>query len=404
MTSKDVTILRELARQYAAVCADPVQDERRRLWADHNSLIRTRPLIYVRAIVEVPQVDTLLCQDPFYRGYEHYLRHRLYWASLGDDWPHEPWITVQAVHKCWGWGLSGQRHVSGEAGGSWKVDYPIKALRDVEKLQPPRHEIDEAATAAAATRLREAIGDILTINIDRGPAFRMWSADISTDLGYLRGIENVMLDMMDNPRWLHELCAFMRDGILRTHEQAEAAGDWGLCDHENQAVPYACELPAPAANVNGVRRGDLWGYMAAQEMTLISPAMHEEFILQYQLPIMKAFGLTAYGCCENLTHKIDMLRQVPNLRRIAVAPVADVKRCAEQIGTDYVISYRPNPAQMVCVGFEPDKVRKIIREAMEICRGLHVDITLKDVQTVEHQPERYPQWVKLVREIADEFA
>ncbi|GAI58840.1 unnamed protein product [marine sediment metagenome] len=48
------------------------------------------------------------------------------------------------------------------------------------------------------------------------------------------------------------------------------------------------------------------------------------------------FGLVAYGCCEDLTYKVDMLRQIPNLRRIAVPPFADAAKCAEQIGRDYV--------------------------------------------------------------------
>ena len=62
---------------------------------------------------------------------------------------------------------------------------------------------------------RDAVGDLITINVDRGPAYRMWTGDLSTDLGYLRGIENFMLDMLDDPEGLHRLMAFMRDGILR---------------------------------------------------------------------------------------------------------------------------------------------------------------------------------------------
>ena len=57
----------------------------------------------------------------------------------------------------------------------------------------------------------------------------------------------------------------MRDGILEVHAQAEAAGDWGLTAHHNQAMPYE-ELPDPAPNVNGVMRKQL-RYMAAQEYT-----------------------------------------------------------------------------------------------------------------------------------------
>ena len=105
--------------------------------------------------------------------------------------------------------------------------------------------------------------------------------------------------------------------------------------------------------------------MAAQELTAVSPAMHDEFMLQYQLPILKPFGLVAYGCCEDLTNKIDMLRQIPNLRRIAVSPFANVARCAEQIGQDYVLSYRPSPADMVGYGFDPDRIRTIMKRDLK---------------------------------------
>ena len=403
--SQDAQTLRELAKRYAELSNSPIQDQRRDLWRRHNSLIKTRPPIYVRAgWSEAPEVHVRQCADPFCQAYESWLRVQLFRGGIGDDSTFEPWITVPAVHKASGWGLTGSRRYPAEAGGSYKVDYPVKELEDAEKLQTPRHEIDEEQTARNADRLREIVGDILTVNVDRGPAWWMWSADISTDLGHLRGIENFMLDMTDNPQWLHRLLAFMRDGILRAHQQAEDAGDWGLCDHQNQAMPFARELLDPAANVLGVKRKQLWVFAAAQEFTLVSPRMHEEFLLRYQLPILSRFGLVAYGCCEDLTKKIDMLRRIPNLRRIAVAPAADVRKCAEQIGRDYVISYRPNPALMVSVGFDPDRVRRLVTAAMDACRGLCGDITLKDVETVQGRPDRLHEGTRIVRGIAEDYA
>ena len=400
----DIQVLRELARRYVAVCNRPVQAERRELWRRLNSLQPTRPPIYMRGgncWDEIPQATERRCEDPLFAGYEGLLRRMIYQDTLGDDFIFEPWLAVRATYRCTGWGVTSARKYPDQPGGAWKADYPIKTLDDIRKLRAPWHEIDEAATARDAERLGEAVGDILTVTVDRGPAYRMWSADISTHLGYLRGIEHFMLDMTDHPAWLGELLAFMRDGILRTHEQAEAAGDWSLCDHQNQAMPYCRELPDPAANSGGVKRSRLWAFMAAQEFALVSPAMHEEFMLAYQRPILSAFGLVAYGCCEDLTNKIDMLRTIPNLRRIGVAPAADVRRCAEQIGTDYVISYRPNPTDMVCCGFDADRIRKNVTEALSACKGCHVDITLKDVNTVENQPQRLAEWVRIVREIAE---
>lgn len=174
------------------------------------------------------------------------------------------------------------------------------------------------------------------------------------------------------------------------------------CAHQNQAMPYAEELADPAANVSGVKRSQLWGYMAAQELTAVSPAMHDEFMLRYQLPILKAFGLVAYGCCEDLTNKIGILRQIPNLRRIAVSPFADVGRCAAQTGRDYVFSYRPSPADMVSYGFDRSRIRSTLKRALEACGDCHVDITLKDVETVEKDTERVRRWVGLAREVIDE--
>jgi ABC-type Zn uptake system ZnuABC Zn-binding protein ZnuA len=143
--------------------------------------------------------------------------------------------------------------------------------------------------------------------------------------------------------------------------------------------------------------------MAAQEYTLVSPEMFNEFLLKYQVPILSQFGLTAYGCCEDLTRKIPFLRQIPNLRRIAVAPFANVAACAEQIGEDYVISYRPSPADMVSYGLSPDKIRSILSRDLATLQGCHFDITLKDVQTVQGDPNRVRDWVKIVRSVIRDF-
>jgi hypothetical protein len=130
--------------------------------------------------------------------------------------------------------------------------------------------------------------------------------------------------------------------------------------------------------------------------------LFDKFMLQYQIPIMKPFGLAAYGCCEDLSLKIGALRRIPNLRRIAVAPMANVAKCAELIGTDYVISYRPSPSDMVGYDFDPDRIRRILRRDLHACRGQHVDITLKDVETVQGDPNRVRQWVKIARQTIDE--
>ena len=403
MINKDTTILRELAKQYRDVCADPIQEERRVLWRKHNSLEKTRPLIYVRAFAwnEMPQ-SKCQCEDPFYREYENTLRYKLFWHSMGDDSVFEPWITVNAVKRCDGWGVVSKRQMPDKEGGAFKYDYAIKELDDVNKLRKPWHEIDEEQTQDRVRKLEDVIGDIITVDCDRSPY--NYSISLTGDLGMLRGIEHLMLDMFDHPEWLHELARFMADGVNEVFDQAEAAGDWGLSPHAytNQAMPYAEELDDPAANTHGIGRKRLWCYAQSQDITGVSPTMQEEFFLQYQMPVMQKFGLVAFCCCEDLTNKIDMLRPIQNLRRIAVTPFADAVRCAEQIGQDYVLSYRPSPANMVSFGLDQDRVRSILKRDLEACRDSHVDITLKDVETVERDPERVKNWVAITRSVIAE--
>ena len=406
--SRDITVLRDLAKQYMDICHKPAQDERRELWRRQNSLERTRVLVlcnWLAAWHEAPEA-TPQCEDPFFRPYETWLRQRIFQDWIGDDNIAEPWVTVRASvvgppHSPWG--VPYGRIQPGVHGGAWKNDPPLRTEADLEKLTVPAHVIDEEATARNVARLQEAIGDIIEVAVDRAPLWSGWHADLSTDLGYLRGIDQFMLDMMDNREFLHRLLAFMRDGILKAQQEAEDAGDWSLANHNNQATPYCRELEAPRPNALGVKRSQLWVFMAAQEYTLVSPAMHEEFMFDYQRPIMEQFGLSAYGCCEDLTQKMPQLRKIRNLRRVGVTPVADVAKSAEAIGDEYVYSWRPNPTDMICCGFDPDHIRKVVRIAMEATRGCHVDITLKDVQTIENEPERLRRWVEIVRSVTDDY-
>jgi hypothetical protein len=406
---EDIDVLRKLAARYAEISALPVQEEKRKLWTDHFSLKPTQvPILATYGMWnvwcrEVFGDDKMECEDSFYRNFERDLKMRIFQHEVvGDDFIQEPWITLGAAVKGgWGnlWGVEETMHRSDEDGGAAYYDPPLKSWDDVSKLRMTHHEIDETATALNIEKLSEALGGILPIDVQRTPAHIGFMADISTSINKLRGMEQFMLDMYESPEELHRLLAFMRDGILKNNQEAEDAGDFSLTSGQNQAMCYANGLERPRPNSGARKRKDIWGFCAAQEFTLISPEFHEEFMFQYQLPIYEHFGMVHYGCCEDLGRKIGMLRKLKNLRSIAVTPVANVRLCTEQIGTDYAISWRPNPTDMVCCGYDEDRIRRIIGDGLSACRGGSLHIHLKDVETVEGDPARLTRWVKLIREL-----
>lgn len=403
----ETQVLRELAKQVAAIAADDANEKRRERWRRHNEFEDVGIPIYIRAVADREIIaPTCVCEDSFYRQHEQFLRRMIFQATLDDDYVIEPWIDVEAVRVLPPGGVWGVPLRHGEEdpnSGAFTIDAPIKTFEDVKKLVVPKHEIDEEATARRVDRVFEAIGDDLVINVSRKPAWNAWNADLSTNLGYMRGIEQMLWDMADSPDELKALLTFMRDGVLKAHAEAEAAGDWRFGDHQNQSMAYASSLESPAANSRPVKRNELWGFLASQETGVVSPDMFDEFIVSFQRPIAEEFAMISYGCCEDLSRKIHVLRQINNLRRIAVSPFADVARSAEQIGTDYICSWRPSPADMVAYGFDEQRVKGIVGNAKSIfdVNGCRFDVCLKDVETVQNDPSRIGKFVTLVREVTE---
>ena len=114
-----------------------------------------------------------------------------------------------------------------------------------------------------------------------------------------------------------------------------------------------------------VRPRDLWGFATTQMFSEVSPAMHEEFTLQYERKYLARFGLTSYGCCEPLHNKLKIVKTIPNLRRVSISPWADVRKSAEELGDRYIFSHKPNPAIVAGEGWDPEAVRKGLKEFLE---------------------------------------
>ena len=405
---KNVQILRELARTVYEIGVSDRQNKLRQMWKKHNSLTETGIPIHVWLTMcpdEIVTNEELLCEDELFRRYEKELRLNIYQDIIKDDTIIEPFLYVRAKHMPdlnhrYGFPL-----ITGSELDTSKYHFEpfVKTIEDIDKLVMPDHKIDWDATNAERDVLRDAIGDIMPVVVDPSPMFVAIEGDISTDIGFLVGFMNVLYYVYDEPELLHKLAKTLSEGILKAHAQAEQAGDWRSISGRNQCITYSNELPDPSSSDAPVRKSSLWGFMASQEFTSISPDMFKEFLLPYQIPILEQFGLSAYGCCEDLTKKIDLLKQVRNLRRISVSPWASIPSCAETIGKDYVLSWRPNPAEMITSVLEEENIKKTVENACGIFRrnGNIADITLKDVKTVYHKPQNMKRWVEIVRSVTE---
>ena len=142
----------------------------------------------------------------------------------------------------------------------------------------------------------------------------------------------------------------------------------------------------------------------AQVFSDVSPDMHWEFDVSYALDVAKHFGYTYYGCCEPLDRKLDVIFNIPNLRKVGVSPWAKEEVMAERLGGKYVYARKPNPANVAkCT--DPDVIRRETEKTVKLCmeHGCPVEFVLKDISTVSNRPENLIVWSNTVSDVLDQY-
>jgi len=405
ISKREHRVLRRLAGQVAELAARPIEEEKRRLWYAHNSLQPTRPVIFCdpeNGWNEIIRPTDLECDGVIGRWWEMRLRKEIFWGTqMGDDYTIMPYFDTPHVHTggLEDWGLK-ERMIGGEHGGSYVWEAPIRSPEDVQHLHMPEVHIDWPATHHLAEMAHGIFGDLLTVRIRTN---WWWTLGMTMKLAHLRGLQQIMLDMVDNPELIHTLMSILRDGTLRLLEYLEAEGLLSLNNDGSYVgsggLGWCTELPQPDYD-GRVRMRDMWGFAESQETVGVSPAMFAEFVFPYQLPILERFGLNCYGCCEPLNKRWHIVQRIPRLRRVSVSPWANVADMAEKLGDRYIFSWKPSPTDLA-MPFDEERIRAKIREAFRLTRNCRVEAIMKDNHTLGGDPTRATNWCRVAREEAE---
>lgn len=209
-------------------------------------------------------------------------------------------------------------------------------------------------------------------------------------------MQKALLDIALRPTLVHLAMDRLVNGYLSRLKQWEELNLLSLTDGNYRVgsggLGYTDELPQPDFDPKRVRACDQWGSGAAQIFSGVSPKMHAEFDLQYENRWLERFGLNYYGCCDALHNKIDILKTIPNLRKISVSPWAQVEKIVENSNGMYVLSYKPNPAIFAVDHWHPDESQNNLREVLEKAKGCVVEIIMKDISTLRYEPQRLWDW------------
>ena len=407
---QDKAIIRDLALRYAQVADDPVQLERKQRMRDTNDLKIVRPVILIDEIpwheMNTDEELTLRCEGEEARAVEQYLRRNLYRAKhFPVDTIFERLYPISKAFDDTGYGLEVQenaRHTD-DRNNIYSHQY-IDQLPDeaaLEKIQlpviTPRPEVDQRRVEEA----EELLDGILPVVL-RGQIIYCAPWD---RIARYRGVEPILIDMVDRPDFIHKLMARFTQCDQARFDQYERYHLFDATAPTLHCTPaYVTGVPE-SGNPNGpFRYQDMWFRTMAQMFSTVSPQMHWEFDIEHTLPMMKKCAYTYYGCCEPLDRKLDILKRIPNLRKIGATPWADTERIAEQTAGKYVLASKPNPAN-VAIKTDYDVVYQEICKTLELCVKYHcpVEFVIKDISTVGYHPENLEIWAKAATDAVNRY-
>ena len=409
---KDIEILRELARELSVCALDGRSAERKKRYRDLNALKITRPPVLV---FEEPWGEYLsspelrcLCENEEYRAMEGHIRRELFKFKHyeGDYAIHDYFRTNVAVSSTGDGLVASEKTASVSTGTDIMGHIYHDTIPDAEtflsKVRTPVVTHNKAETEKRLSFSDEIFHGIMPVK-KAGVGLYLASWD---QIPRFHGVENSLFDLYDDPEYAHLLISKFTDNHIATMKQYEALNVLDTDPMYLHCTPAATyDLPVLDMDRDDIRLEHVWARAMAQIFACVSPEMHDEFDLQYTQKMFDLCGLSYYGCCEPLHNKIDKLRRFKNLRRISITAWADVDSAAEQIGRDFVLSYKPNPAFVASPVFDPEPVKSEITKVLEACKrnATPCEFILKDISTTANNYQNLSQWVDTVNSVIDRY-
>ena len=392
LTQQEIARLRELAQRYAELASLPEQSLRRAGWTRFNMMESERPRVLIDQICwNEMNVDGCLnnqVEDPYWRWVESWFLQETYkWEHMRADMVLEPYVKLPLPVGNSGWGLDAKvtRLLMDKTSdvASQSMECLINEPEDLEKIHTPTLTLDVEKRREIA-ELADALFDGIIDWHFTGISMHLGAWDT---IAYWMGVENCYIELMDRPEMMHALMEKMTEGYLGMIEQGnrlrifDTQMHYCHCSHTYRSDDV--DMP------NGTSE-DSWAYGLAQLFTAVSPKITEEFECAYMKRVFPHFKHIYYGCCDRLDDRLEIVSQLPNVRKISCSPWSHREAFAEKLPKHIITSNKPSPAMMATDSFDEDAVRADLRRTIDAARrnGVQLEMILKDISTVRYDPRR----------------
>ncbi|MBS5521819.1 MAG: hypothetical protein KHX56_06045 [Clostridiales bacterium] len=408
ISKKDRNRLRELARRQMENAMKESNQKKIKLWYKHNDLQGERPMLHLElwtfAQEIIPPLQT--CTDPWARAIEYQLYLNFLNQELFDDdkvtlptydISYDTWFCLFDIPVLQTFGTDGAGHQT--LGQHFE---PV--IQDLEddyfKLKESTFGANMEAAIRQKERLEEIFGDLLPVRLKMDALY-----SVPTQmLVHIMSMETMMYSLYDHPSLFKEMMERIAKDTLKYFDYLEehhyilptisgenlGQGTWCF----NHTLPKG--RPGQA-----LKTTDVWGFMDAQETVGLSPDMFKEFIFPCYQKISERYGLLSYGCCEPVDPVWDScISKLKNLRKVSISPWCNEEFMSERLKGLPVIYHRKPSPNFLGVGniLDEEGVRAHIRKSLKLARGCSMEITQRDVYTINHDLAKARRYVDIIKE------
>ena len=411
LSEHDKTVLRKLGEWKVRTAETAANKEKIKAWTAHDAgvpgaRVMVRAETWYTADPQHTVNDSdLLCVDPWARHVERELRFRKHEIEvLRDDNFVLPWMEYAPQIGRGDFGVPSSVHrVAGADGLAFNYQPTLKTLDDAEFKRLHHRETFWNRNAEAQERERFEVVFKGIVNIRRRTgSWQLTLPMTSTALDFV-GLDGFMMLIYDNPEGLHRLMQFIRDDHRMYLQFLE---DHDLLSLNNEADYIGsgcmgCSTLLPAPDYNGkARPRDMWFFCESQEAVSMSPSHYGEFVFPYLKEFAERFGRVYYGCCEPVDPVWSYVSTLRTLQRVSVSPWANEEKMGQFCRERKTVYSRkmPPPLFMSKKFNDQDEVRKAIEHTVACTEGVRLEFMLRDILTLQNDPDRFRQWIELVRE------
>ncbi len=406
ITPREIQYLRELAKKQMEYAHLPIMEERKRLWYDHNAVMRKKPVVvmeelsFQQDLLPPSQCETPLAKELEYTMQMAIINHEL----VGDDKVTPDFCRLNRAIEFREFDEDWETIRPAEESIAYQYEPIIQDLdEDFPKLKHSVYRYDPEVDRIRMEMAQDAIGDCIPVVF--GNNSLEWHIMPSNKAEKLMGLETMLIEMASNPDGYRQLMEFLVQDIQRFLDWQEANGLLVMNNGNTYAgagsYGFTHELQQTG---DKVVTQNLWANMNSQESSTISPQMYGELVFPYYKELASRFGLVYYGCCEPVDAIWEpYLSTLPNLRKVSCSAW-----CNEEIMGDalrkvpVIYSRKPSP-NFLGVGRDLDEeaFRDYIAHTLRVAKGCEIEFIFRDIYTLEGNQGKVKRAVQIVRELIE---